>query len=236
MIRMEEEHGKYRVFWDGQDLGTVELYDNPVHSQNCYVRLELTQWESSVARELFQKLASEAGRPLQVMADWEDARLTEFLAAGGLRCARRCYEMEPSVGDYIGPCGADALCGVRRGEPDYDGCCRLLYAHYRAVHGAVNPWTGDFDRFCRCLPEDVFCRKTKETISALAFIEGNEIAYIWAADKDVLRSLAAGLLPRMFRQYETVCFESDDCDWAAMELRALFRNQSEASFDTYIYP
>lgn len=38
----------------------------------------------------------------------------------------------------------------------------------------------------------------------------------------------------MFGKYESIIFEADDCDGLAMELKSMFINQDEESFDTYI--
>jgi len=45
---------------------------------------------------------------------------------------------------------------------------------------------------------------------------------------------AAVVVYTIFKKYFTITFECDDCDWAAMQLRGLFQNQSEESYDTYI--
>ena len=226
----------YEVFFDGEGCGMVSLYDNPVHGQNCYVKLELTRWEGNLAPELFGQLAALAGKPLQATACSDDVQRVSFLTAGGFRRVRRCYEGEVSAEDCIGLSGGQKPLSAPADGEEAAHCRRILFNHYCETHRAVNPWTEDFDAFCRELPQEIFCQKTEAGITALAFVEGDEIAYIWAADENSLRTFAAGLLDVMFARYETICFESDDCDPPAMWLRGLFRNQDEDSFDTYVYP
>lgn len=85
------------------------------------------------------------------------------------------------------------------------------------------------------LPEDVIYSVQDSEIVSAAFIEENEIAYVCSADEENFGAFARCLVCTMLEKYETVCFESDDCDWAAMLLRSLFKNHEETSFDTYVY-
>ena len=50
----------------------------------------------------------------------------------------------------------------------------------------------------------------------------------------MLKRYSRRLVEELFRRYEIITFEADDCDEIAMELRSMFINQSEESFDTYI--
>ena len=46
---------------------------------------------------------------------------------------------------------------------------------------------------------------------------------------------AEALSGSLFAQYQTVCFEADECDRTAMQLKNLFTSRNDVSFDTYIY-
>ena len=72
-------------------------------------------------------------------------------------------------------------------------------------------------------------------IKSIAFVAENEIAYVCGADEKCFAAFASSLVCTMLEKYETIYFESDDCDWAAMLLRSLFKNQEETSYDTYVY-
>ena len=110
-----------------------------------------------------------------------------------------------------------------------------MYAHYIDTHRVINPWTAEFPDFCRKLPGEAVYESDGERIANLAFVDNGEIAYIYAADKDRFVPFAASLIGWLFSRHDTVTFESDNCDWTAMELKAMFANQDENSFDTYIY-
>ena len=59
----------YIVYQDDRRIGLLRLYDNPHHIRNCYVKLELDEWNTEISAELFKMLREVAGRPLQVMVD-----------------------------------------------------------------------------------------------------------------------------------------------------------------------
>ena len=49
-------------------------------------------------------------------------------------------------------------------------------------------------------------------------------------------NFARCLVTAILTKFEGVVFECDDCDWVAVTLRSLFENQSDNSYDTYVYP
>ena len=234
MVTLELTDGKYRVDWDGRAIGTVRLYDNPYHLKNCYVELELAELDCKISAELFEKLRTIAARPLQAMTDSDDGAMVDFLTAGGFQRRRRCFEVEACAADYIGGASGTELYFTRPGEPEYAQCCWMMFDHYVQTHDAVNPWTAGFAEFCRALPAKAAYARQNGEIAALAFLEENEIAYVCGADEQCFGAFARSLVSYLLGQYETVLFESDDCDWAAMLLKKMFRNQNEASYDTYV--
>jgi len=235
MLQLQLQGNTVTVFWNGSSYGTVELYENPYHTQNQYLRCNLTSMNDAFSAELFEKLYQLKNRPLQVMVDSENKELCAFLTDGGFQCRRKCFEVEASAEDYIDPQVRTVLHRSQKGEVDYARCCELLYGYYCETHKAINPWTAGLETFGEELPEDVFYVLKIGEISALAFVEKNEIAYVAASSETEFDGFAASLIANMLEKYDTVCFESDDCDWVAMRLRAMFRNQSETSFDTYVY-
>lgn len=236
MISLKQMGSTFLIFRDGVQVAAAELYDNPVHLQNAYVRLQLGELSPNDSAELFALLRRAAGRPLQVMTDSEDTVLVRFLTAGGFLCRRKCYEMEVSAGNYTGFRGHETLRWCAAGSPDYETCGKLLYAHYKTTHENVNPWTADFAAFLEDLPSDAVYLRENDEIVALSLVEGGELAYICGKDAPSLRRFAESLIPALFETHETLCFEWDDCDWAAMLLKGLFSAASGSSFDTYIYP
>ena len=235
MLTLQRTDDTYIVYQDERRISSLCLYDNPHHMRNCYVKLELDELNTEISAELFQELRKIAGRPLQFMVDSDDAELIAFLLSGGFVCRRKCYEVEAGIEDYIGGQTDAPLEYCRVGEPDYEVACRMLFEHYKETHKAVNPWTDDFETFCGELPTDVICSKQDGEIVGLAFVEENEIAYVCGADEKDFAEFARSFVCDMLEKYKTICFESDDCDWAAMLLRSLFKNQEETSYDTYVY-
>ena len=67
-----------------------------------------------------------------------------------------------------------------------------------------------------------------------AFVEENEIAYVCTADIRAFAAFAAAVAAELFKEYETICFEADDCDEAAMALKALFASGELSETDTYV--
>lgn len=226
---------EYGIFHNGKSVGTVALSHNPYHQTNCYVKLRLNYFDPQLSKELFAQLKDITGCPLQVMAASDDAVLTTFLTAGGCVYKRKCYESEVGIEDYIGKIENTQLRRTTAGEVEYEQACRLMYEHYVATHEAINPWTSDYEAFRKKLPDTVLYAESASEIIACAFVENNEIAYICGKDNSHFKEFAQHLVTFMLSQYETVCFESDDCDWAVMTLRSLFHNPSETSYDTYLY-
>lgn len=226
---------EYSIFHNSKSIGTVALSHNPHHQMNSYVRLKLNCFAPQLSKELFVKLKEVAGCPLQVMADSDNVVLTTFLTAGGCVCKRKCYESEVGIEDYIGKIENTQLRRTTAGEPEYEQACRQIFEHYVATHETINPWTSDYKTFCKELPDTVLYTESASEIIACAFVENNEIAYICGKDNSHFKEFAQQLVTFMLSQYESVCFESDDCDWAAMTLRSLFQNLNETSYDTYVY-
>lgn len=226
---------EYDVLYNGEFVGTATLSRNPYHNTNCYVKLEINCFDPELSKELFAKLKEIAGCPLQVMTASDDAALTDFLIAGGFICKRKCYESEVGIEDYIGEIKNAPLRRTTAGDSKYERACRQMYEHYAAAHEKINPWTGDYEAFCEELPETVFYAEGVSEIIACAFVEDNEIAYICGKHNGTVKEFAQMLVTFMLSRHETVCFECDDCDWAAMTLRSLFQNLDKLSYDTYIY-
>lgn len=226
----------YSVLREGNPIGTGGLYDNPFHARHRYLRLELSEYDGSIAAELFDLLAQIAGKPLQVMLPSDDAELAAFLTAGGFVLKRRCFEAEAGMDDLMPDAHAlplPALSVCRAGETEYRECCMLLYNYYRATHEAVSPLTADFGTFCGSLPKTALFMRGDGKLLHTAFIEKNEIAYIASEAPDEAEPFALAAAEYLFREHRRIFFECDDCDPAAMQILGLFRH-GLGSFDTYV--
>lgn len=235
MVSLVRKEDVISVYEDGIYLGIIRLSENPFRKQNCYLELELECYDNALSAELFEKLFDMVGQPLQAMIDSWEADTAAFLTAGGFKCRRKCYTVDGAKEDYVGKQSDLMLCHAHEGDEIYDLCCRIMYERYKALHRDVSPLTSDLRVFRNQLTSDVLYEADGDTVVNLAFVEGNEIFYIYSADPSRFSGFAPALVDSLFAEHERVSFESDDCDWVGMSLRALFANQEDASFDTYIY-
>lgn len=234
---LRQADGQYGLSENGAELGSIIPYRNSFHSGNCYLRLELRRYPLGQARDLFSRLRRELGGPLQVMAASPDTELIAFLRAGDFQRRRRCAERNVARADLASPLERTLpLEAVFRGTPKYDACCSLLYRYYAATHASVNPLTATPDMFARQLPETALCPAREEGMSHCAFVEENEIAYVATRDPAEVSEFVRAVAGYCFQRYDTITFECDDCDPAAMALSALFPGGWDVTWDTYVLP
>ena len=129
---------RYNVYQSGEDIGCITVSDNPYHNTHRYLNLGLTQYDPSIAKELFSHLHKELGQPLQIML-YSKPEMHNFLTAGGFVRRRRCYELEVASSDLAVPLIPTVeLLNAQKGSALYNTCCDLLYAYYSAAHEAVS--------------------------------------------------------------------------------------------------
>ncbi len=237
MVTLEKHEDRLIIYRDQNPMGSVALYHNPYHMKNCYLKLGLSCYLNEISRELFWQIAQEVNRPLQVMISSEELEQIAFLNAGGFSCKRKCYEVEATLSDLATEFPGGSSCHLLscvRGSVEYTKCCKLMYDTYIQNHALINPWTAGFEVFCEKLPDRVLYSEHDGEIFGLAFVEENEIAFLCGRDPSLFRCFAYSLVVKMLGEYRTICFECDDCDWAAMIVRSMFANQNEESYDTYV--
>ncbi len=231
----KQSETEYSIFSDGKPIGSVETYESPFYSRNCYLKPNLSVCPVGFSAEIFNMLKNLIARPLQVMVYSDDLKLAEFLKAGGFELKRRCFESEVSAGDYIKSYSSEAhLSECAIGSEEYLKCCELLYQYHEITHREINPLTAEPEEFYKALPRNVIYEVRGGETTNFAFVEENEIAYLGSTDIGSFPSFLAGVVEKLFGSYKTLTFESDDCDPLAMMLRSLFKNNSDLSFDTYI--
>lgn len=212
----------------------IKVKINPLHNENYYLDIDFAGLDVVDAKKIFEEIAQNLNKPLQVMISSEEAEKIEILKAAGFICKRKCYELEAGKQDYIGANVEGKLLYSFVGEESYEQCRELMLNRYILTHRNINPWTGTEGEFFDELPECVvyFCMDGK--LASFAFVEDDEIAYVWGENVQVFHEFAQMLVTDLFQKYEVITFEADDCDEIAMELKCMFINQSEESFDTYI--
>ena len=229
---------RYNVYRSGEDIGCITLSDNQYHNTHRYLNLGLTQYDPSIAKELFSLLRKELGQPLQIML-YSTPEMHIFLTAGGFERKRRCYELEVTSSDLAVPLiPAVELHAAQKGSALYNTCCNLLYAYYSATHETVSPLTATQEVFCTNLPVTVVCCVEDGKPVHCAFIEpdevGYEIAYVGTTDLSSFSGFAQTLVHELFQKCDFLTAECDDTDAAATQLMQLFANSCDESYDTYI--
>ena len=68
----------------------------------------------------------------------------------------------------------------------------------------------------------------------IIFTENNEIAYICSTNSKTCPQFIQSVLLDMFSSFESIFFEADDTDWAAMDLLNQFDVDVTQSFNTYV--
>ncbi|HEM3485718.1 GNAT family acetyltransferase [Streptococcus suis] len=230
MLDISYQANAFHISYQGKPLGKIHSYQNPYHQTNIYLRLDLVDFDCTIAEQLFQSLQTALdGNPLQVMLSSAEQERIHFLTAAGFVCKRKCYEFEVTKQDYLGQTGTTNLITARKDSALYQRACQRVFEHYQTVHQNINPWTASQEEFEKGLPDLVYTDSEN-----WAFVENNEIAYVCGKDEQSFDYFIQAVICQLFEQYEQISFEADDCDPIAMRLTDQFRQPNKPSWDTYI--
>ncbi|HEL2401807.1 TPA: GNAT family acetyltransferase [Streptococcus suis] len=232
MLDISYQANTFHISYQGRPLGKIHSYQNPYHQTNIYLRLDLVDFDCTIAEQLFQSLqTSLGGKPLQVMLSSAEQERIHFLTAAGFVCKRKCYEFEVTKQDYLGQTGTTNLITARKGTALYQIASQRVFEHYQTVHQDINPWTLSQEGFNKDLPDLAYL--DSENGKNCAFVEDNEVAYV-CGDRHNFDDFIQKLICLLFQQYKHIEFEADDCDPIAMRLANHFRFPNKPSWDTYI--
>lgn len=230
MLDISYQANTFHISHQGRPVGSIQTYSNPYHQTNAYLRLDLADYDCTIAEQLFQSLQTFLGeKPLQVMLSSAEQEKIYFLTAAGFVCKRKCYEFEVTKQDYLGQAVTTDLITDPKGTAAYQIACQQIFDHYQTVHQDINPWTASQEDFEKDLPDLVYTDSEN-----CAFIENNEIAYVCGKDEQSFGSFIQAVICQLFEQYEQISFEADDCDSIAMRLADQFQFSDKPSWDTYI--
>ncbi|HFI0542526.1 TPA: GNAT family acetyltransferase [Streptococcus suis] len=230
MLDISYQAKTFHISYQGRPVGKIHSYQNPYHQTNIYLRLDLVDFDCTIAEQLFQSLqTSLGGKPLQVMLSSAEQERIHFLTAAGFVCKRKCYEFEVTKQDYLGQADTTNLITARKGTAPYQIACQQIFDHYQTVHQDINPWTTSQEEFEKDLPDRVYTDSEN-----CAFVENNEIAYVCGKDEQSFDSFIQAVICQLFEQYEQISFEADDCDSIAMRLANQFQFSDKPSWGTYI--
>ena len=230
-----DEKGVYYIRSGGKKLAAAEVYSNPFHAGNAYLRIVAEDRRFVLASGLIPFIRLEEARPLEAVVSNEDQELCALLSACGFSLRRRCFEMRVTESDLKTELAVPDLRIERAGnKAEHAACSALLFGHYRRTHEAINPLTASFEEFCGQLPREAYFVRSSERVSCAAFIEDNELAYVCFEDGEDAPRFLRAVVGMLFSRFREVVFEADDTDPAAMELMALFSCGALAEYDTYI--
>lgn len=231
MLEIKPIKDGFTVCADGKKIGNIKTYRNPFHNKNIYIEPSSGLINYEIAEELFKKLRSVKGAPLQIGVYSDNVKLTEFLMRGGFKKMRTCSLMVVSAADMKEhPAPIEISC-YSRDDRAFKECAEKYYNYYSDTHRNINPLSVDFNEFEKILPN---CLWASKDLRDFAFTEENEIAYVYG-ESEKYRNFLGALIKIIFSKYPQTEFECDDCDPAANVLKELFNEPKEPTFDTYIF-
>lgn len=233
---ISKQNDAYVIEQAGEQVAVISTYRNEYHRTNCYLKLSKNRLSLFKESAIFEVIAAEEQCPLQIMLASGETQAAALLASQGFRKVRQCYEVAVQERELQAtfPTQESQLAKTYRGQVAYQACCDLLFHYYRATHHAINPLTATFDEFVQLLPNEVLFASTQGTVQHVAFIEANEIAYVSSTDPTSFAEFALAVVKELFATHQTIEFEADDVDWAAMVLKDLFVTEVSETFDTWL--
>ena len=222
---------------EGMEIIKIPYYFNLFHNSNIYFKVDEVKSFDKVNSDILDNLCSYFGKPIQIVISSDRKDITNLLENLGFERKRACYEVEVTKADYCLYEKDDEikLITAHKGSKEFMACADLMLERYMKTHLKINPWTGKKTDFFDILPCKVVYDKKGDSIENLAFVENEEIAYVLGKDIDSFRKFSSNLIFYLFEKYKNICFEADDCDEFAMELKKLFNIDDNITWDTYIY-
>ena len=222
---------------EGIDIVKIPYYFNSFHNSNIYFKVDEVKSFDKVNSDILDRLCSYFGKSIQIMISSNKKDVANMLENLGFERKRACYEVEVTKADYCLYEKDDEikLITAHKGSKEFMDCAELMLERYMKPHLEINPWTGKKTDFFDILPCKVVYEKNGDSIENLAFVENEEIAYVLGKDIDSFRKFSSNLIFYLFEKYKNICFEADDCDEFAMELKKLFNIDDNFTWDTYIY-
>ncbi len=211
----------------------ISIKKNHFHKKNIYIDFDLDDMKN-INRDSFKAISAENHAPLQMMIDGDDTKKKDFIEKNGFKRVRTCYSMSVRRDDLIRKETAKInLLLAKEGDEKYFELAKIYFEYYKKTHESVNALTVDFDEFKNILTKDVYYND--EDGMALAFVEDNEIAYVYASDLDKTDEFFYSLCEMLFNDYEEIFFEADDVDESAMRLKNIFIGGVDEITETWIY-
>lgn len=211
----------------------ISIKKNHFHKKNIYIDFDLDDMKN-INRDSFKAISEENHAPLQMMIDGDDTKKKDFIEENGFKRVRTCYGMSVRKDDLIKKETAKInLFLAKEGDEKYFELAKIYFEYYKKTHESINSLSVDFDEFKNILTKDVYYND--EDGIALAFVEDNEIAYVYASDLAKADEFFYCLCEKLFNDYEEIFFEADDVDASAMRLKNIFIGGVDEITETWIY-
>lgn len=211
----------------------ISIKNNHFHNKNIYIDFDLDDMKN-INRDSFKAISEENHAPLQMMIDGDDTKKKDFIEKNGFKRVRTCYGMSVRKDDLIRKETAKInLLLAKEGDEKYFELAKIYFEYYKKTHESINPLSVDFDEFKNILTKDVYYND--EDGIALAFVEDNEVAYVYASDLDKADEFFYSLCEKLFNDYEEIFFEADDVDESAMRLKNIFTGGVDEITETWIF-
>ena len=211
----------------------ISIKKNHFHKKNIYIDFDLDDMKN-INRDSFKAISEENHAPLQMMIDGDDTKNKDFIEENGFKRARTCYGMSVRKDDLIRKERAKInLFLAKEGDEKYFELAKIYFEYYKKTHESINPLSVDFDEFKNILTKDVYYND--EDGIALAFVEDNEVAYVYASNLNKADEFFYSLCEMLFNDYEEIFFEADDVDESAMRLKNIFIGGVDEITETWIF-
>lgn len=225
-----QNHKFYKVLNGKDEFFYFSACKNHYHGRNTYIQFHFLKQQND-AKTVFSFLKNYFASPLQCMLQSSDKRVP-ILLSSGFKLTRRCFKREFTKADLKSNNTVNNVAVFNSEDENYTTACRLLYKAYAKTHEIINPLTAGFEEFTSDLPQTLYCSHDGVD-KGFAFTEENEICYVGGSGN--LENFFAGVLNKIFSKYQSVLFEADDVDTTAMQLKNMFKDTCQDSFDTYIF-
>ncbi|KGF06829.1 hypothetical protein HMPREF1634_07330 [Tissierellia bacterium S7-1-4] len=211
----------------------IRTWKNAFHNRNVYIDFEYDDLKDE-KNDPFREIYIAHGVPLQFMVDSSDTLKRDIAKTWGFKKMRSCYSLEVTKDDLISHENRTIkICEANLEDEIYENLSKIYFDYYRNSHEAINPVSASFNEFKEILPDKIYF--SREGGMSFAFIEKNEIAYVYSDNLEIAGDFFRVVAEMMFCDYDTIFFEADDVDECAMRLKNIFSGGLKDVFETWIY-
>ena len=211
----------------------IRTWKNAFHNRNVYIDFEYEDLKGEKT-DPFLEIYNARGASLQFMVDSSDTFKRDIAKTWGFKKMRSCYSLEVTKDDLISHENRTIkICEANLEDEIYENLSKIYFDYYRSSHEAINPVSASFNEFKEILPDKIYFNQ--DDGMSFAFIEKNEIAYVYSDNLEIAEDFFRTVAEKMFCDYDTIFFEADDVDECAMRLKNIFSSGVKDVFETWIY-